>query len=92
MKKETKTNAMRILESMNIGFKHLEYDCSEFTDGTQMADNLGVTRETLGKLERGQLQNPYYRLVYEVAAVVIVLERLPVFRDAARRRRPRQPW
>ena len=34
----------------------------------QMTDDLGVTRETLGKLERGQLQNPYYRLVYEVAA------------------------
>ena len=33
-----------------------------------MADDLGVTRETLGKLERGQLQNPYYRLVYGVAA------------------------
>ena len=33
----------------------------------QMADELGITRETLGKLERGQLQNPYFMLVYEVA-------------------------
>ena len=34
----------------------------------QMAEDLGITRETLGKLERGQCQNPYYRLVYQVAA------------------------
>ena len=67
MKKETKTNAMRILESMNIGFKHLEYDCSEFTDGTQMADNLGLPHEQVFKtlVTRGADRN-YYVFVIPV--------------------------
>ena len=33
----------------------------------ELADVVGVTRETIGRLERGELQNPNFRLVYYVA-------------------------
>ena len=45
-----------------------EYRTKKHINQQQMATDLGITRETLGKLERGQLQNPYFRLVYEVAS------------------------
>ena len=32
---------------------------------TELAAELGIARETIGKLERGDNQNPCYRLVYE---------------------------
>ena len=35
---------------------------------TELAAELGIARETIGKLERGDNQNPCYRLVYEVAS------------------------
>lgn len=35
---------------------------------TELASELGIARETIGKLERGDNQNPCYRLVYEVAS------------------------
>jgi Cys-tRNA(Pro)/Cys-tRNA(Cys) deacylase len=41
-KKETKTNAMRILETLQIPYEHREYDCAEFTDGGEVADLLGL--------------------------------------------------
>ena len=47
--KEIKTNAMRILESMNIPFKHYTYECKEFTDGMQTADLLGLPYEKVYK-------------------------------------------
>ena len=34
----------------------------------ELAAKLGTARETIGKLERGETQNPCYRLVYEVAS------------------------
>ena len=40
--KEVKTNAMRILESMKIPFKHYTYECDEFVDGLQIADMLSL--------------------------------------------------
>lgn len=48
-KKEVKTNAMRILERMNIPFEHLEYECDEFTDGAATADVLGLPHEQVFK-------------------------------------------
>lgn len=55
-KKEVKTNAMRILERMKIPYEYEEYVCDEFTDGIQVADQLGYdhvyvykTLVTLGK-------------------------------------------
>lgn len=39
-KKELKTNAMRILDSKKIPYTYQTYECSEFTDGLQVADQL----------------------------------------------------
>lgn len=47
--KDNKTNAMRILESLNIPFKHYTYECKEFTDGIQIADKLGLPYEKVYK-------------------------------------------
>ena len=41
-KKETKTNAMRLLETMGIPYEHREYVCEAFTDGSAVADLLGL--------------------------------------------------
>lgn len=41
MAKETKTNAMRILERLKINYKANTYDCEEFIDGMHIADALG---------------------------------------------------
>ena len=48
-KKETKTNAMRILEKKKISFEHREYECDEFTDGSATADLLGLPHEQVFK-------------------------------------------
>ena len=47
--KETKTNAMRILESMGIAYESLDYECDEFTDGVEVADKLRLPREQVFK-------------------------------------------
>ncbi len=47
--KEIKTNAMRILESMNIPFQHHTYECKEFVDGVQVADELHLPYEKVYK-------------------------------------------
>lgn len=47
--KEVKTNAMRILESMKIPFKHYTYECDEFVDGLQIADKLSLPYEKVYK-------------------------------------------
>ncbi len=48
-RKEAKTNAMRILERMGIPFSHREYDCGEFTDGSAVADLLGLDHDRVFK-------------------------------------------
>lgn len=40
-KKELKTNAMRILDRQKIPYDYEEYECTDFTDGIQVADQLG---------------------------------------------------
>ncbi len=47
--KEIKTNAMRILETMNIPFHHYTYECKEFVDGIQVADMLHLPHEKVFK-------------------------------------------
>ena len=47
--KEVKTNAMRILDTMKISYRHMEYECKEFTDGGQIADTLGLPHERVFK-------------------------------------------
>ncbi len=48
-KKELKTNAMRILERLKIPFEHHEYECGEFTDGSDIAERLGLDHERVFK-------------------------------------------
>lgn len=48
-KKETKTNAMRILEKMKIPFEMKTYECDEFIDGIHTADLLGLPYEIMYK-------------------------------------------
>ena len=48
-KQETKTNAMRILEAQGIAYTHYEYECDEFTDGSETADRLGLAHEEVFK-------------------------------------------
>ena len=47
--KETKTNAMRILDRMNIKYTHQSYECEEFVDGLQTAEKLGLPYEKVYK-------------------------------------------
>lgn len=47
--KESKTNAMRILERMKIPFTHDTYECDAFIDGIQTADKLGLNHELVYK-------------------------------------------
>ncbi len=39
--KETKTNAMRMLDKLGIDYKVNRYECDEFIDGIHIADMLG---------------------------------------------------
>ena len=45
MSKESKTNAMRILERSHIPYELIQYECKEFIDGVHVADQTGVPRE-----------------------------------------------
>lgn len=45
MAKDTKTNAMRILEQKGIDFKVNLYTCEEFIDAVHVADQLGQEHE-----------------------------------------------
>lgn len=47
--KEIKTNAMRILDRMNIKYTHESYECGEFVDGIQTAEKLGLPYEKVYK-------------------------------------------
>lgn len=47
--KETKTNAMRILETMKIPFETHTYECDEFIDGIRIADMLGLPHDKVFK-------------------------------------------
>lgn len=68
MKKEAKTNAMRILERNKLKYTEHLYDCSEFLDGVTIAQTLGQpldktfkTLVTVGK------SRSYYVFVIPVA-------------------------
>ena len=48
-KKEAKTNAMRILDKLKISYTHQDYECGEFTDGSDAASKLGLPHEKVFK-------------------------------------------
>lgn len=60
-KKEQKTNAMRILESMKIPYECHTYECDEFIDGIHIADMLGQPYEKMYKtlVTQGSSKNYY---------------------------------
>jgi Cys-tRNA(Pro)/Cys-tRNA(Cys) deacylase len=47
--KEVKTNAMRILDKLKIDYTHQSYECNEFVDGLQTADQLNLPYEQVYK-------------------------------------------
>lgn len=66
--KETKTNAMRILETKKIPFTTHTYECEEFVDGIQIADMLSLPYEKVYKtlVTQGNSKN-YYVFVIPIA-------------------------
>lgn len=48
-KKETKTNAMRILDRMKIPYEYSSYECDDFIDSIHVADSLGLPHELVYK-------------------------------------------
>lgn len=70
-KKETKTNAMRILDRMKIPYKYEEYECDAFTDGIQVADMLGYSHELVYKtLVTVAKSGGYYVFVIPIEAEI----------------------
>ena len=68
MKKDVKTNAMRILDRNKIEYREHSYDCEEFMDGVSIAEMLNQPKEktfktlvTVGKSKK------YYVFVIPVA-------------------------
>lgn len=47
--KETKTNAMRILDTLQIPYEAHTYECEEFISGIQVADLLGLDHDKVYK-------------------------------------------
>lgn len=66
--KETKTNAMRMLETKNIPYKAYTYECDEFIDAIQIADMLSLPYEKVCKtlVTQGNSKN-YYVFVIPIA-------------------------
>lgn len=67
--KETKTNAIRILEKQGIPFRTIHYTCEAFTDALAVADLLGEPYEKLYKtLVTVGNDHQYYVFVIPIAA------------------------
>lgn len=65
--KETKTNAMRILDRAKIPYQLCSYDCTEFVDGITVADRLGQDYEmTFKTLVTQGKSSQYYVFVIPV--------------------------
>lgn len=65
--KETKTNAMRILDRADIQYQLCIYDCAEFIDGITVADRLGQDYEmTFKTLVTQGKSKQYYVFVIPV--------------------------
>ncbi len=89
-KKETKTNAMRILETMNIEYELRTYDCDGFIDGVRLAQTLSLPCEQVYKtlVTVGKSKNNYVFVIpvaeeidFKKAAKVVgekALEMLPL--------------
>ncbi len=49
MAKQTKTNAMRMLDTLGIAYTHIEYEADEFTDAAETAARLNLPHENMFK-------------------------------------------
>ena len=68
MAKETKTNAMRFLDTKKIGYTVQTYECEEFIDGVHVADKLGQPlEETFKTLVAQGKSGSYYCFLLPVA-------------------------
>ena len=67
-KKEAKTNAMRILDSMKIEYRSYTYECDEFIDALKIADQLGLPYDKVYKtlVTQGNSKN-YFVFVIPIA-------------------------
>lgn len=65
--KEIKTNAMRILESMKIPYTQYTYECDEFIDALQIADQLGLPYEKVYKTLVTKGAHDYFVFVIPIA-------------------------
>lgn len=71
MAKETKTNAMRILERQKIPYELLTYECDDFIDGIHVADKTGTPYEQSFKtLVMEGKSGAYYVFVVPIAEEV----------------------
>lgn len=71
MAKETKTNAMRILERQKIPYELLTYECDDFIDGIHVADKTGTPYEQSFKtLVMEGKSGGYYVFVVPIAQEV----------------------
>lgn len=89
-KKETKTNAMRILETMKIAYEMRTYECEDFVDGVHLAEMLQLPYEQVYKtlVTVGKSKNHYVFVIpvaeeidFKKAARVVgekALEMLPL--------------
>ena len=75
--KEVKTNAMRILEKEKIAFTSHTYECTEFTDGAQIAEASGR------KLRHEDVFNYFRR---ELASLEPPIDTPEAFKSALRAR------
>lgn len=71
MAKESKTNAMRILERQKIPYEVIQYECETFIDGLHTAEKTGAPVEQSFKtlVARGK-SGQYYVLVIPIADTV----------------------
>lgn len=71
MKKENKTNAMRILDKEKVSYTPHYYECDEFIDGVHIADMLGQPYEQSFKtlVMQGKSKN-YFVFVLPIAEEV----------------------
>ena len=71
MSKETKTNAMRILDRLKIPYRVIQYECDEFIDGLHTAQKTGAPVEQSFKtlVTRGK-SGQYYVVVIPIAEEV----------------------
>ena len=68
MSKETKTNAMRMLDRKKIPYRIIQYECDEFIDGHHTAEKTGAPVERSYKtlVTRGK-SGQFYVLVIPIA-------------------------